>query len=229
MANQTKDPGIMFADDETRGARIKVVGSAAAETPLSRMISSGLSGDRVHRGEHRPPGAALEPRAREDPDRRQAHQGSGRRRQPRRGAAGGRRGHREDLRRPRGRRHGLHHHRPRRGNRHGRRARGGLHRRAARRRDRGRPHRGRGDAALRPRGQAAHGPGPGGARPAQGVRRLGHRHSQRPAAPDRGPQHAGLRGLPRRRRRAATGRPGDQRHHHRSRARSTSTSPTCGR
>ncbi len=56
-----------------------------------------------------------------------------------------------------------------------------------------------------------------GLAPAPRVRRLRDRDPQRPAAPERGPQHPRVRGLPGGGRRAAPGRAGDQRHHHRAR------------
>ena len=68
-----------------------------------------------------------------------------------------------------------------------------------------------------PRRQAAHGPGAGRPRAAQGVRRLRDRHPERPPAADGGAQHARLGGVPRGRRRAAPGGAGHQRHHHRAR------------
>ena len=52
---------------------------------------------------------------------------------------------------------------------------------------------------------------------------------QRPAQGRRPEEHLHRRCLPRRRRRAAPGRPGHQRPDHRARPRSTSTSPTCAR
>ena len=59
--------------------------------------------------------------------------------------------------------------------------------------------------------------------------RHAHHHPQRPAQ-GRGPEgDVDRRRLPRRRRRAAPGRPGHQRPDHRARASSTSTSPTCAR
>ena len=99
----------------------------------------------------------------------------------------------------------------------GRGARGGLDRQPARRRHRERPHRGRRHPALLARGQAADGPGHGRARPAEGLRRLGDRHPERPAPQLGGPQHPGERGLPRRGRRPAPGGAGHLRHHHRPR------------
>ena len=60
MTNQNEGPGrITFADDETRGARIKVVGvGGGGGNAIARMIASGPPGGRVHRGQHRPAGPA---------------------------------------------------------------------------------------------------------------------------------------------------------------------------
>ena len=69
----------------------------------------------------------------------------------------------------------------------------------------------------------------GRARPAAGLRRLGDRDPERPPAPLRRAQHAGRRGVPRGRRRAAPGGAGHLATSSPCPARSTSTSPTCAR
>ncbi len=179
---------------------------------------------RVHRRQHRPAGAAEVPRADQAADRQPAHQGPGRRRRPGCRAQGGARGHRAHPRGAGGGGHGLPDRRP--GRRHGHR-RGADHRLAGGR-DR-RPDRGGGHQALRLRGAAPHAAGGARGRGAAQRGRHADHDPQRAPAQLRGARHAPARGLPHRRRRAAPGGAGHQRPDHRSRARSTSTSRTCGR
>ena len=136
MTNEIDGPGrITFADEEARGARIKVVGvGGGGGNAISRMIASGLQGiefiavntDLQALRSNRAPvkiqiGGKLT-------------KGLGAGANPDVGPPGRGRGHREDLRRARGLGHGLHHHRPGRRHRHRRGAGGGVDRQPARRR-----------------------------------------------------------------------------------------------
>ena len=109
--------------------------------------------------------------------------------------------------------HGVHHRRSR--WRHGLRGRPG--RRADRQGGR-RPHDRRRHQAVLVRGTEAQARRREVRRGAQGPGRRAHHHPERPAQGRRPEEHEHPRCLPRRGRRAAPGRPGDQRHHHGPRA-----------
>ena len=100
-------------------AVIKVVGvGGGGVNAVNRMIEAGLRGRRVHRHQHRRPGAAHERRRPQARHRPPAHPGP-RRRQRSRGGPPGRRGAPlRDRGGPEGRRHGLHHRRQGRRHRH---------------------------------------------------------------------------------------------------------------
>ena len=166
-------------------------------------------GRRVHRLQHRRPGAAPVGRAAQDPDRRQDHEGSrGRRRflcwPARRG-----RGFREDRPGAGRLRHGVHHGRARWRYRVRRCPGGGPAREAARC-----AHDRRRDQAVQLRGQQAQARCGARGRGAEGPGRHPDHGPERSAQGRRPEGNLDPRRLPRRRRRPAAGRPGDQRHHH---------------
>ena len=200
--------------DSENFALIRVIGvGGGGSNAVNRMIRAEMMGVEFIAVQHGRPGAAPVGRAAQDPHRRQDHARPGRRRRPRHRPARRRGGRREDLRGAQGLGHGLHH----RG--HGRRHR--LRRRAGHRGDRARP--GRADHRRRHQAVQLRGRPP----PAQ------RREGDRGAASDKvdtlitipndrlkdvvQKETSHRRRVPRRRRRAAPGRPGHQRPDHRAR------------
>ena len=117
-SNQMEDP-LMAGAPQNYLAVIKVIGvGGGGVNAVNRMIDAGLEGRRVHRRQHRRPGAADERRRPQARHRPRPHPRS-RRRQRSRGRPRGRRGPpRRDRRDGEGRRHGVHHRRRGRWHRH---------------------------------------------------------------------------------------------------------------
>ena len=192
-------------------AVIKVVGAGGGGTnAVARMVDAGPQGRRVHRDQHRRPGAAGVRGGHQAVDRAPAHQG------PRRGGKSRDRGRRR-RREPRrhqggaeGRRHGLRHCRRGRRDRHRRRSRDRRDRQGGDRSADGR----RDHEAVRVRGQSPHAAGPRRDRQAaRQVRHADHR-PEREAAAGRGASDVGQRGVPDGRRHPPAGRPGHHRFDH---------------
>ncbi len=182
MADMREHPLRLKLADETRaGARIKVVGvGGGGGNAVNRMVHVGLEGVEFIVANTDVQALQAERRAGQDSDRREAHQGAGRRRRSERRARSGARRHRQPDSGADGRGHGVRHDRARR--RHGHR-RGAGHRqpcmRAWRADDCGR------DQAVQVRGQEAAGAGRSRSRRAPRVRRHDHHDSERAAADDR--------------------------------------------
>ena len=164
---------------------------------------------RVRRGQHRHSAAARLRGADQAPHRTRADPGPRLRSRSRGRSPGGRGRVRPDQARPARLRHGLHHRRRGRRHRHGLRARGCAHRPRARR-----AHRRHRDDAVQVRGHAPPRAGAEGRGRTARQLRHGHRHPERPAARGARPVDLDARGVPRRRRRAPPGRPGDLRPDH---------------
>ena len=216
-ADETGDPRrlrLHLGEEAHAGARIKVIGvGGGGSNAVNRMVAHRARRRRVHRREHRPPGAAGQRGAHQGADWVEADQGARRRRRPERGPFGGARGHRPAHSSARRRRHDLRDDRPGRRDGHGR---GAGHREPgerARRPDGGRRH----QAVPLRRPQA---PGAGRARARAAARLRGHDHHdpERAPADDHRPVDAPHRRVLDGRRRAPAGNPGHLRPDSRARA-----------
>ena len=140
-----------FERSSQQRASIKVVGvGGGGGNALNNMIELGPARRRVHRRQHRRPGAAPQPGRHQAPARHRDHARPRLRRRPRQGPRLGARGARSAARAVQGHRHGLRHRRPGRRHRHRR----GADRRRGRARV-GRAHGRRRHQALPLRGQGA--------------------------------------------------------------------------